>query len=68
MVIRNAKNALNAGLVSNANLNVSLLKKTSLVVDSIALDKNSLDRLECRQPSRFPDFVEMVYHRAIEVP
>jgi hypothetical protein len=46
VVVRNTKDALDAGLISNAKLNVGLFKKPSLVVDSIALDENRLDRLE----------------------
>jgi hypothetical protein len=46
---------------------VGLFKKTGLVVDSIALDENRLDRLERRQPRRISDSVKMVYHRAIKV-
>jgi hypothetical protein len=46
--VRNAKNALDARLVSHANLNVGLFEKASVVVDTIALDKHRLDCLEGR--------------------
>jgi hypothetical protein len=67
VVVRNTKDALDAGLISNAKLNVGLFKKPSLVVDSIALDENRLDRLESGQPRRISDFVKMVYHGAVKV-
>ena len=46
--VRNAKNALDAGPVSHADLNVGLFEKASVVVDAIALDKHRLDCLEGR--------------------
>ena len=46
--VRNAKNALDARLVSHANLNVGLFEKAGVVVDAIALDKHRLNCLEGR--------------------
>jgi len=46
--VRNAKNALDARLVSHANLNVGLFEKASVVVDTIALDEHRPNCLEGR--------------------
>jgi hypothetical protein len=65
--IRNAKNALNAGFIANANLNVSLFKEAGVVIDSVAFDKYSFNGFELWKSKRISDFVKMVYHRAIKV-
>jgi hypothetical protein len=46
MGVRHAKNTLDAGFVSNADLDVSFFKKPCLIVDKVALDEHGFHGLE----------------------